>query len=406
MSLLPQLSRCKNERLIYFIAFFGNGNFERAIWMIYLVAKGYSLAQIAVLQALLNVAMFIGEIPTGLFADRFGRRTSLLVGRFLNVLYLVGMLLADNIYLIGLSFMIYGFGLTFISGSEEALLYDSLKKDGRENESSKVVGRYMAIITIVLALAMAVGGFLHKISWSAVFLASAIFQAIAFFVCLSLKEISFEEEGQNLSFASLIKETKEFLQMNISLRVLLYGLAFYSGVVSIFYLFSQELFTRVGLQVAAISVIYSGESLISAFVSASAHKLEEKFANRKMIGIVMTFSILSFSLVFFDLPWTAVLGFLVINIIFNLFSPISYSIINQEIPSRQRATLLSIMSFVIAVVMSSMSLLFGFASKIVRFNVLVSTMGILITIAAWLCIRYFFKQQGDATMVEVASEVK
>lgn len=394
MLLSNVLTKFKNEKLLFITAFFGNSNFERAIWIIYLISKGYSLLQIAFFQAVLNMSMIIGELPTGLFGDRYGRKKSLIMGRCMVILYLVGMLFANNVYLLLAAFVIYGIGLTFISGSDEALLYDSLKKYGREDKSSQVAGRYLAIITIATSVAIGMGGLLQKISWASIFFASILTQAIALLVCIYLEEISFGEHDEHKTFASLVSETRMFLKSNHKVRVLFLGIALVGAMVSLYYIFSQELFNKLGVSVFGVSVIYSMSSLASAFISIKAHVLEKKFSSKTVIMVSLLFLAMFFLLTALGVNVLIIIAFFAIDLAFCILDPITFGIINQELPSEQRATLLSALSFANSVMMSLLSLILGYAANILNFNLLLGIIGFILISISWICISNFFRKLG------------
>lgn len=380
-----------NVKFMFLIAFFGNGFFERAIWMLYLIEKGYSLLQVGLLQSLVNISMFICEIPSGLLADRLGRKFSLIVGRFFVVLYLTGMMFSTNFYMFAVSFISLGIGMTFISGAEEALLYDSLKKGGKEDEFSRYVGRYLAIITLVLALAMGVGGFLKELSWSIVFIVSVIFQIFAIIVSFFLKEISFGETEERQTFSSIVKNATEFLKMNGAARMFIIGVALYTGVTSTFYMFTQELFNQLGYAVYLISLFFGIESLLSAYVSDRAHAIEKKFSTKSVLLASVGVTGVFFVFVLIEANILLLLAFFVISLIYNLFSPVSYSVVNKEIPSEQRATLLSVMSFFTSIVMFVLFPVLGYVADQFGASKLLSIVGFSSMILVWFCLAYFYK---------------
>ncbi len=392
MPLSSTLKKHPNEKLLFIIGFFGNSSFERAIWIIYLVSRGYSLLQIAFFQALLNMSMIIGELPTGLFGDRYGRKKSLIVGRCLIILYLASMLLANNSYLISLAFVMYGIGLTFISGSDEALLYDSLKKYGREDKSSKIAGRYLAIITIATSVAIGIGGLLQKVSWALIFSASILTQIIALLGCICLKEISFGEHTEHKTLSSLISETTAFLKLNPRVRMLFLGIAIVGGMVSLYYIFSQELFNKIGVSVFGVSVIYSMSSLISAFISIKAHVLEKKFSAKTVIIVSLCALAIFFLMTALGINVLIIIGFFAIELAFCILNPIAFGIINQQLPSEQRATLLSAVSFINSLIMSVLSLVLGYAVNIFDFSFLMGSIGFILILIGWICISNFFKK--------------
>jgi MFS family permease len=115
------------------------------IWVVFLQGKGLSLTQIGLLEAFAWVLTAAVEVPTGAIADRWGRKTSIAVG---SLVYSAAMflILADALspaFLLG--YALWNSSFAFVSGADSALLYDSLKAEGRESEAAKQAGRYAAI---------------------------------------------------------------------------------------------------------------------------------------------------------------------------------------------------------------------------------------------------------------------
>lgn len=66
----------KNKNIIkmYLYGFSSNLYFERSISIIYFLYLGWSLLQISIMQALLNIVMAVTELPTGVLSDKFGKK--------------------------------------------------------------------------------------------------------------------------------------------------------------------------------------------------------------------------------------------------------------------------------------------------------------------------------------------
>ena len=64
-----------------------------AVWIIYLIReRGLTLGQVALFEAVFMAVVLAGEVPTGMVADRYGRRVSLLVATIVDriLFYLLG----------------------------------------------------------------------------------------------------------------------------------------------------------------------------------------------------------------------------------------------------------------------------------------------------------------------------
>jgi MFS family permease len=79
-----------------------------------------------VLQAWFLFWVFVLEIPTGVVADKFGRKRSVAFGCVLFAADLLFFGLSRNYYLLFAAEFLGAVGMTLISGADQALLYDSL----------------------------------------------------------------------------------------------------------------------------------------------------------------------------------------------------------------------------------------------------------------------------------------
>ncbi len=115
------------------------------IWVVFLQRKGLNLTEIGLLEAGAWVLTAALEVPTGAIADRWGRKASMSIGAFAYAMAMF-LILADALSpLFLLGYALWNSSSAFVSGADSALLYDSLRADGRAAEAAKQTGRYTAI---------------------------------------------------------------------------------------------------------------------------------------------------------------------------------------------------------------------------------------------------------------------
>src|SRR5215468_2281801 len=122
---------------------------------------GMSLADIMVLQAIFGLAVVLCEFPSGYLADRVGYRRSILVG---TTLLLAGWLLytrAATFWIVALAETILGAGSAFVSGADRAILWVSLEREGHAAQYTRWDGRIRAVSQSAEALSAAAGGWLY-----------------------------------------------------------------------------------------------------------------------------------------------------------------------------------------------------------------------------------------------------
>lgn len=126
--------------------------------------NGLGLKDVLTLQAIYSVAIIALEIPSGYLADMWGRKNTIILGAILGTLGFAIYSFSYGFFGFLIAELVLGTGQSFISGSDSALLYDSLKKNGRENAYVKYEGRVLSMGNFAETLAALAGGFLAEIS--------------------------------------------------------------------------------------------------------------------------------------------------------------------------------------------------------------------------------------------------
>ena len=124
----------RNIILDYINTFITNLNMQNSVWVLYLAYCGLSLAEIGIVEGTYHITSIIFEIPSGAIADLLGRKKSMVIGRFCIAISCIIMLFAKDFWFFALSFVIQSLGNNFNSGSEEALIYDSMKYTRQEQD--------------------------------------------------------------------------------------------------------------------------------------------------------------------------------------------------------------------------------------------------------------------------------
>ncbi len=133
------------------------------IIVVWQLSKGLSLSEVGLIQAVVMFATFILEVPTGIVADKFGRKTSVIAGTFAHIESLLLVSVGNSFGVFLVSSIAAGFGWSLISGAGEALVFDSLKENNLESkfkhfmsyttiadESSSLIGMIISSIIIVI----------------------------------------------------------------------------------------------------------------------------------------------------------------------------------------------------------------------------------------------------------------
>lgn len=166
------------------------------LYLLYFESKGMSVQQISALLAIWSVSVVILEVPTGVMADRLSRRRLIILGSLCKAACYFVWIFSDRFGLFAVGFILWGTGGAFISGAEEALLFDSLKQNGQQERFEVYLGKGRFLSGIGNILSAVSGGFIGTylgIHWALYFsVASGLISAgIAFLY----KEVNYYRES-------------------------------------------------------------------------------------------------------------------------------------------------------------------------------------------------------------------
>ena len=152
---MPNVRRLAETRVLT------NMYFYSAVLVRFEMDRGLNFTEIFLLESVLSLAIWLLDIPTGVWADRIGYRRLLIVSRLLNAASVVVMLLAHGFPLFAVGSVLFGAGVACDSGSEDAVLVRSLVgADG-----SSAAGRSSSAFAL-LAACSSVGFFVGLIGGS------------------------------------------------------------------------------------------------------------------------------------------------------------------------------------------------------------------------------------------------
>ncbi|MGG4169206.1 MFS transporter [Rossellomorea vietnamensis] len=368
--------------------FLSNLVFQKGIFMLFLTTqRGLDNSEIAILQMSLLGGMFLSEVPTGILGDRFGRKFSVVTGLTLLTLSSLGFIMFEHFWVLAVLFFLEGLGMSFISGSDQSLLYDNLKKMDEEEQFLKTMSNSLGLSYISLAIASIVGGAIQEVSWNLVYGLSsiAILGSIIFF--LSIKELSITETESIDTLTkkvisqkkNIISETSQYFKSYEGRKILLVFIllgAFEATCMS-YFMFSQQFFHMLGLNVFVISLVFMGGRLFSGFSYFIAPKLANKFSSRKVIVSTMLGTSLVLVLNIFDLSFYYYISFVAIVIFPYISNVLNVNFIHSKIPSLTRASIMSVGSMIGSVSLGLSYLMIGFLLDVTSLNITTASIGLI-----------------------------
>ena len=145
------------------------------IMILFLQFSRLNYTEIFILYAIESAVVFLMEIPSGVMADRFGKKFILILSRsFLIPAYLL-FYFADNFILFTAAMIFLGLNKAFKSGTHKAFIYDYLKQTRSDISPSEVFGKGKFWGRLGEASSSLIGGFIAvQFGYNEVFLFTLI----------------------------------------------------------------------------------------------------------------------------------------------------------------------------------------------------------------------------------------
>lgn len=373
----------RNIKLDYIGTFLSNLNMQSSIWVLYLAFCGLNLAEIGLLEGIYHFTSIVCEIPSGAVADLLGRKRSMVLSRVCIAISCVLMLLSKNFWLFALSFIIQALGNNLNSGSEEALVYDSMKYLGQEEKYIGVCGRLNMVLEVSQGIATVAGGILAEYSWFWCYAACFVIAALALIPVLLMREVPDEGTGERrkdsfgVTVSSHFKTSYFILKNDMRILKLMVYYSVIFAMYTLFFFYSQEYFWNLGYSKIQISVIMFFAGIVSCLGAAGSEWFAGKCGKRTGVisAAVIAFSLMCFG---FERPILSVVVFVFSGFFNSVLYPVKSEAINSLIPSGQRATLISVESMFFSVAMIALFPLAGKLAECLRLPIVLAICGILL----------------------------
>ncbi len=311
--------------------------------------NGLDMHQIMVLQAIYSVSIIALEIPSGYFADVIGRRRTLILGVILGT---IGM----GLYSISYGFMgfliaelVLGFGQSFISGADSALLYDSLLDNHKEKDYIKYEGRMVSVGNIAEAAAGIAGGLLALISLRTNYYVQTGVALLAIPVAISLMEPGKHIRLGVFKFRTILNVVTDSLFLNKELRSNIFLSAIIGSATLTMAWFAQPYFNFVELPLSLYGIMWTLLNLTVGIAAMLAYRVERRLgANLTVLLMAIMIPAAYLALGQLSSIWAISILFF-FYIVRGVATPVLKDYIHRLTSSEVRATVLSVRNFIIRI---------------------------------------------------------
>lgn len=372
-----------------FYGFLKNLRFFEPFFILFLLEKGLSFTQIALLYSVREIIIYITEIPTGIIADALGRKRTM-VSSFGFYIISFSLFYFSNSYgFLIIAIVFFAFGDSFRTGTHKAMIFEYLRIKSWQKFKVHYYGGTRSCSQVGSAISSLIAAalvFLTK-NYDIVFLVSIVPVILDMLLIISYpKEL--DRETISLKYTDVLNKFKEIIkELVINLKqkekiLILFNVSSYSG-----YFKQTKDYLQYVIQSLAISIplvagisqkqqtaIFIGIAffiiyLLTSRASKNSAKIKTLFPNSNkalnqmlFIGVIAGF--IGGIFFHYSLYVLSVLFFLVIYLIENFRKPIGVSYVAENFNSNSLATTLSVESLTKTIFASIVALVLGFFADI------------------------------------------
>lgn len=319
-----------------------------AIYVSYLLHNGLNLLEANLVNATFFLTLFICEIPTGAFADIFGRKKSFIIACALMCI---------SMFIYGSSHTFAGFvlaevvgavGVTFRSGAFQAWLVDSLKHHGYEGEYSHIFGREGLIRQIGGGVGAVAGSYLSvknpALPW---FIGGSVMGITTIIAYIIMKEDYFIRRKFSwkkglISMRTIAISSIHYGRNHTAVRFILIITGVQIFAVQALNMYWQPFFKAHGLREQHFGFLFNGMMVGLAGGAFLISKIHCKGREKRMIigSIILTGILVIITTTLPGLPFMVIV-FILHEVPRGCLSPLIDSYLHKQIPSEERATITS-----------------------------------------------------------------
>jgi MFS family permease len=218
----------RNIRLLFIHNFLTQFRFQTAYLVIYFSQiLGSYTAGMSIL-AVENLTAAFLDVPTGYVSDRIGRKLTLAIGSLCSAAGVASYALADNVVWLLVGAFLSGLSACLFNGNNNALLFETLKEEGIEDQFHHFQGRTSSMFQLALGISALLSSLMAGHGLRLIFILGIFPQVLAFFVSLLFRDPTVHMATAKSGLVHLRVALRQTLA-NPRLRLLLIGQAISYG---------------------------------------------------------------------------------------------------------------------------------------------------------------------------------
>lgn len=325
---------------------------------------GLTFHQFLIGEAIFAATVLLLEVPSGWFADVWGRRIAIISAGIFSLLG-YGMLgLATGFWSAVASQVIIGIAVSLHSGTLSAFLYDTLLSQGREAEYRKHEGFRHGLGLYSVAFGAALGGILYQWDHHAPIIVELIFIACSLVVSFFMVEPPrHQKEIQHSPLRDMLETMRYALRGHKDIGALILFVALIFGSTKVFLWAQQPYYSDLHIPESIYGFLMAGAMLLGGAGGHFGHHILRNWQGFAVVKILLLVVVGICLISGLALTHTGLALIMLGGLIWGFGWPRVQETINHAVGSERRATILSTCSLMYSLAFIPMSLLLGWIEE-------------------------------------------
>lgn len=352
----------RNIRLMEAYSVFMNMGFVIPVLMpFYRDEIGLSFRDFMIGEAAFAATVVLLEVPTGWLSDVWQRRSCMIAATVVQMMGYAMLLVADSLLMAAGAQAVIGVGISLVSGTNSALIYDSLLEAGREGEYRMREGKRVGLALYSVAGASIVGGFVYEYGHGLPILMSLAAQSVALFISFMLAEPERRRKAaEKHPLADMIDTARFALRGHAEVGLIIVFSAVMFSATKVIMWSQQPYYMAMGLAEKYFGVMMAVGFVLGGLSSHHAHRLDGKVSNIKALVFVWGLTVACCLGASVSPGWHGVTMLMIGGTcIYGMAAPRVSDAINRHVGSERRATVLSTQNLCVSLLFIPLSWVMG-----------------------------------------------
>jgi MFS family permease len=338
-----------------------------AFFVLFMLSNNLSMTEVMLLESIFLISSLLLEIPSGAFADNYGRKNSLALSMLLGCISLILFGIGTEFMTFLLAQVLLGIGWALSSGASDALIYDSLLEMKQEERYSRIFGINHFLILSTLAVSSILSGYLVFIGQRKLFFITAAIWSLGIVLALLMKEPPIHKKH---SYFKTIANAVRFTAKHGKVRDLIIYYGVFAAISHLAYFIIQPFYMD-PLLIGIATFVYFITAAIGGLII---------LRGKNILNILLIISGVCFVGVHFFgiIPGIILIG--VMSLSCGIRDVIVSRRINTVTDSHHRATVISVQNMSKSIVYAATAPLFGYATDILNASTAFLMMGIILVL--------------------------